>query len=452
MSDVVVVGAGLAGLWTAAAAAGAGARVVLLDRDEAPDRPSVRRGVPQGAQPHVLLHRGLRAGEELLPGLRSELLGAGAVPVDTGVLPWLGEHGWLAGHPSYDVVSLTRPLFEHLVRERVLGLPGVELRWGQHVEGLGRSSAGWRVRLGGGPDVTAALVVDATGRSSRLRSWLADLGVRTPEPQVVDARVGYATQLVAGGPDPRELPGVVLQATPESPVGGLALPVEGRRWLVSAVGFGDRRPPRDHEGFAAFIAALPDPALSALLGSGERLGEVAVHRQTANRRHRYARVPGWPEGLLAVGDALCCFDPVYGQGITVSACQALRLRSVLRSGLRPGTSAGTSAGTSRRLLRQFDRAVDFPWAVATGQDVRMPSSTGRQSLGQAVVSEWASRVGWQAVHGDRRAHQVLMGVYHLERSPVALLHPALVASVAVGRWLRAQHAAPRPAALQTLHA
>ena len=444
MSDVVVMGASLAGLWTAAAVASAGARVVLLDRDEAPDRPSVRRGVPQGAQPHVLLHRGLRAGEELLPGLRTELLEAGAVPVDTGVLPWLGEHGWLASHPSYDVVSLTRPLFEHRVRERVLGLPGVEVRWGQHVEGLGRSGADWRVRLAAGPDLSAALVVDATGRSSRLRHWLADLGVQTPEPQVVDARVGYATQLVAGGPDPRELPGVVLQATPESPVGGLALPVEGRRWLVSAVGFGDRRPPRDPEGFAAFIAALPDPALSALLRSGERLGDVAVHRQTANRRHRYARVPDWPDGLLAVGDALCCFDPVYGQGVTVSACQALRLRSVLLPGLRPGTT--------RRLLRQFDRIVDFPWAVATGQDVRMPSSTGRQSVAQALVSEWASRLGWQAVHGDRRAHQVLMGAYHLERSPLALLHPALVASVAVGRWSRRRHPAPRPGALRTLQA
>ena len=441
MSDVVVLGGSLAGLWTAAAAAGAGARVLILERDEAPDRPSVRRGVPQGAQPHVLLHRGLRAGEELLPGLRADLLAAGAVPVDTGCLPWLGEHGWLAAHPSYDVVSLTRPLFEHIVRGRVLALPGVELRWGQHVEGLARDGGAWRVRVAGGPAVPASLVVDATGRSSRLRTWLADLEVGTPEPWTVDARLGYATQLLAGGPDPRDLPGVVLQATPESPVGGLALPVEGGYWLVSAVGFGDRRPPRDAEGFAAFVAALPDPSLSALLGSGERVGEVAIHRHTANRRHRYARVSGWPEGLLAVGDALCCFDPVYGQGITVSACQALRLRSALRA----------VTGT-RRLLRQFDRAVDFPWAVAIGQDIRMPSSTGRQSVAQAAVSEWASRVGRRAVYGDRRAHQVLMGVYHLERSPLALLHPALVASVALARWGGEQHAAPRPGALRTLSA
>src|SRR3712207_2082572 len=106
MADVVVLGASLAGLWTAAGAAGAGASVLVLERDEVHGEPVPRPGVPQGAQPHVLLHRGLRDGEDLLPGLRDELLGTGAVRIDTGLLPWLGQHGWLPLEPSYDVVSL----------------------------------------------------------------------------------------------------------------------------------------------------------------------------------------------------------------------------------------------------------------------------------------------------------------------------------------------------------
>ncbi len=445
MTDVVVLGAGLAGLWAAAAAAGAGATVLVLERDRDPGGARARAGVPQGAQPHVFLHRGLRAAEELLPGLRADLLEAGGVSVDTGLLPWLGEHGWLPTRSSYDVVSLTRPLFEDVVRERVLRLPGVEVGWEVRVDGLSRGAGGWRVHVTGAHDLTAALVVDATGRSSRLRRWLEETGLRTPEPWTLDARMGYATQAVAGGPDPRDLPGVVVQATPESPVGGLALPVEGGRWLVSAVGFGDRRPPRDPDGFAAFLAALPDPALAAVLSAGRRVGEVALHRQTANRRHRYARVASWPEGLLALGDALCCFDPVYGQGVTVSACQALRLRTAL-------TGTGTAPGTAHRLLRAFDRIADFPWAVATGQDVRMPSSAGRQSVAQAAVSGWASAVGRRAVDGDPRAHEVMSGVYHLETSPLALVHPALVASVVQGRLRRTRTAAPRPEVLDVLTA
>src|SRR4051794_10444479 len=125
MTEVVVLGASLAGLWTAAAAAGAGARVLLVERDPAPAGPSPRAGVPQGAQPHVFLHRGLRAGDELLPGLRRDLSAAGGISVDTGRLPWLGEHGWLPAESSYEVVSLTRPLLEQVVRDRVLALPGV---------------------------------------------------------------------------------------------------------------------------------------------------------------------------------------------------------------------------------------------------------------------------------------------------------------------------------------
>ena len=439
-----MLGAGLAGLWAAAAAAGAGARVQVLERDPAPLTEAPRRGVPQGRQPHVLLHRGARAAEELLPGIRAEVLGAGGISVDTGRLPWLGEHGWLPDSPSYPVLSLSRPLLEALVRRRVMASPDVALHGGVRVVGLEPAGGRWRVQVGEGAGVTGDLVVDATGRGSQLRRWLTRLGVSTPEPVVVDARLGYATQLVVGGPDPDAFPGVVVQATPQSPVGGLALPVEGGRWLVSGVGFGDRRPPRDAGAFADFLAALPDPAVGAVLRSGRAVGEVAVHRQTGNRRHRYATVPDWPDGLLALGDALCCFDPVYGQGVTVSACQALRLRDAL--------AAGPTAGVATRLLREFDRVVDFPWAVAIGQDLQMPSSAGHQSLAQAAVSAWASLLAQRAVAGDRRAHRVLMGTYHLESSPTALLHPALIASVLRGRLQGVRARPPRPEVLAVLAA
>jgi 2-polyprenyl-6-methoxyphenol hydroxylase-like FAD-dependent oxidoreductase len=341
------------------------------------------------------------------------------------------------------VLSLTRPLFEHVVRNRVVAAPRVEVRWGSRVTGLRRDGDRWNVRVADGPDITADLVVDATGRTSRLRRWLAELDVVTPAPLTVDARLGYATQLVAGGPDPQGLPGVVLQATPQRPVGGVALPVEGRRWLVTAVGFGAHRPPRDRTGFEAFVAALPDPAVAAILHSGEAVGDIAVHRQTANQRQRYSRLTQWPDGLLAVGDALCCFDPIYGQGITVSACEALRLRAVL--------TAGLAAGAARRLLRDFDRIIDFPWAVAVGQDLRMPSTSERQSRAQAAMQAWATELWRRAVQGDRRVHQVLLQTYHLESRPLAMAHPDLIASVVRGRLTRTPLPAPRrPSVLEAL--
>jgi len=117
--EVVIIGASLAGLFAAAASAAAGARTVIIERDVLPDGPSPRKGVPQGRQPHVLLHRGLLAAEKLVPGIREGLIRHGAVPFDTGTMAWLGEYGWLPTWiPSYETVSATRPLLEHLLRQR----------------------------------------------------------------------------------------------------------------------------------------------------------------------------------------------------------------------------------------------------------------------------------------------------------------------------------------------
>src|SRR5689334_12071615 len=137
---VVVLGGSLAGLFAAAAAAAAGRHVTVLERDGEPQDMEPRSGVPQGRQAHALLYRGLIAMEELLPGVRQELIDAGAVPLDTGDVAWLGELGWSPiGKPAFEVVSATRPLLEHVVRRRVAALPRVDIRYGLRVDGLART-------------------------------------------------------------------------------------------------------------------------------------------------------------------------------------------------------------------------------------------------------------------------------------------------------------------------
>jgi flavin-dependent dehydrogenase len=440
---VIVVGASLAGLFSAAAAAGRGNSVTVLERDVLPDGPEIRPGVPQGGQPHVFLFRGLLALEELLSGSRQELLSAGAVPVDTGKLPWLAEHGWLpVEQRGFEVLSLTRPLFEYVIRRNVQRLAGVEIRSGSKVISLRRRDRHWEVGLADGSTVLTDVVVDASGRSSRLPVWLADAGVGAAPVSQVDSGVGYATRMYADVPSGFDAMGVVVQATPATLVGGIALPVERGRWLVTAVGCGEHRPPRDAAGFESFLQRLPDPALAELARHAEPVGDVAVHRQTGNSRHRYERVPEWPEGLLVVGDALCAFNPIYGQGITIAACEALLLRQALAAGLGPGYT--------RRLLRKFATVVSLPWAISTSEDLRYPTSSGRQSPPQALLGQWTQQLSRLAAHGDLRAHAVLARVYHLMGSPVLLFHPALGAA-ALRAWLTG-YGPPgaRPAALNAL--
>src|SRR5205823_12532798 len=129
----------LAGLFAAAASASAGAHTTIIERDVLPTEPSSRKGVPQDRQPHVLLHRGLLAAEELLPGLRDDLIRHGAVRFDSGAMPWLGEYGWLPTWiPSYELISATRPLLEHIVRQRIRALPNVVIHEGVKVSQLRR--------------------------------------------------------------------------------------------------------------------------------------------------------------------------------------------------------------------------------------------------------------------------------------------------------------------------
>ncbi|MDQ2880671.1 MAG: FAD-binding protein [Actinomycetota bacterium] len=440
---VVVVGASMAGLFAAAAAAGRGNSVTVLERDVLSGDPKPRAGVPQGEQPHVFLFRGLAALEDLLPGSRQDLLGAGAVPFDTGDLPWLAEYGWLpVGQRAFEVLSMTRPLFEQVIRRRVEALAGVQIRAGSKVISLRRGDHEWEVGLADGSTVLADLAVDASGRSSRLPVWLADAGVGKAPVSQVDSGVGYATRMYAAAPSEFDPPGVVIQQTPAALVGGIALPVEGGRWLVTAVGCGEHRPPRDADGFMSFLQRLPDPALADLASHAEPIGDVAVHRQTGNRRHHYEQISDWPEGLLVVGDALCAFNPIYGQGITVAACEALLLRQTL--------AAGLGSGYTRRLLREFATAVSLPWAMATSEDLRYPTSTGSQSWPQALLGRWTRQLSRLAAHGDLRAHAVLVRVYNLMGSPALLFQPALGAAALRAQLTGYGPASPRPAALDAL--
>ena len=422
---VVVIGASAAGLFAAAGAFGAGAEVTVLERDALTDEAQPRGGVPQGRQPHVFLYRGLLAAEQLLPGLRQDLLDAGAVVFDTADLAWLGAQGWTdRSGTSYQVFSTTRPLLEQIIRRRVEALAHVRIRSGAAAVGLRQSGAGWFVEIAERTEIRADLVIDASGRSSRLPHWLAhrfDGRLRTTE---IDAKVGYATRVYAGDADMGDIPGVVLQATVADPTGGIAIPVEGGRWLIGALGMGNSRPPRDVTGFNAFLAGLRDPALSGLARRLEPISDVMVHRQTANTRRHYEEQRDWPDGLLVMGDAFCAFDPIYGQGIAVAACEAVLLRDAIRRGLK--------IGDSRRLLAQFAETVALPWSIATGTDLRFSTSEQDPPRSSALPNWWTTSLVTLSTHGNVRAASTLGGVYHLMMPTRQLLHPALVRDVRPG--------------------
>jgi 2-polyprenyl-6-methoxyphenol hydroxylase-like FAD-dependent oxidoreductase len=222
------------------------------------------------------------------------------------------------------------------------------------------------------------------------------------------------------------------------------LPVEGERWLVTAVGLGDRRPPRDEAGFATFLAGLRDPAVADFVARTAPVGQISWHRRTANQRRRYERTRSWPGGLLVLGDALCAFNPIYGHGITVAALQAAALRTALQREQR--TRRGGS-GFEHRLLRRFARLAALPWSIATSEDLRYPTTRGRLNPVQAQFGRYSHGLDALASHGNPRARRSTAAVYHLMASPARLLHPALVAATARAALFGHGAPTPRPAVL-----
>lgn len=437
IDHVVVLGAGISGLATAAVVAEHAHAVTVVDRDRFADEAMPRPGAPQSRHVHTLLMRGLHELQVTLPGLDDRLVAAGARRLDWTQQRLRSAFGWV---PRFDSgllgVFCTRDLLELEVRRRVAATPNVTLVEG--TEAVGLRAAGGRVvgvmlrpkghaqdrRADGTTALAADLVIDATGRSSRAPDWLGALdGRRRPPETVVTSSLGYASRLCrmpAGFAEDWAL----LAVRPPRPDtrGGVLYPVEGGRWAVTLTGVGEQRPPHDEAGFLAFARDLPGDFGEALAAS-EPLTRIATYRRTDNRWRRWDRVRPWPDGLLVAGDALCCFNPVYGQGMSVALVQA----AILRAALTGGWSAASGGGG--RLQRALADAVRDPWALSTGEDFRNPDTVGERSAPTRAGHWYADRVVAATV-GDPVVYRRFLEVTHLLRSRRGLLTPAIVRRVA----------------------
>ncbi|WP_328657286.1 FAD-dependent monooxygenase [Streptomyces sp. NBC_00334] len=434
----VVVGAGLAGMLAAAVLARAGVEVVVVDRDELPDGPRPRRGLPQGRHAHLLMAGGLSAMEETVPGarLRAALLAAGAheVSLSSGMLA-LTPEGWLRRwrREGPTMLTCTRALLDWTVRAAVLGHTRVEVRRAAVVALAGSPERVRGVRVSG-PDgeavLDADLVVDASGRGTRIVPWLDGLGLSGVRTRTVDSGLVNASRLYRVPAGAERFPLTVVHADPYVSRPGrsaMVMPVEGGRWLVSCGGTRGGEPPADPEGFLRYTLDLPDPIVGRLVSGAEPLTDVRLSRSTSNVRHYVDKARKWPEGLVVLGDALGTFNPAYGQGMSVAAFGARVLaRELERAG---GPDA---PGLARRVLRGAARPVDAAWSVAVGQDVLYPGVRGgRPGVADRAVTAYTRRMT-RAATGSFAAASALWDVTSMRTPPTRVFHPAAVLAALTG--------------------
>lgn len=441
----MVIGASVAGLIAATILSRRYGRVSVLDRDRLPAAVAPRGGVPQGKHGHGLLASGAAALERLFPDLERELVAAGAVPGDV-----IGDVRWFQfGHykAKFDSglrgILLSRPLLEATLRRRVEALPNVTIADDTHVLALladpdCQRVVGVRTRRGQATSAIedASLVIDASGRASRSPEWLNQLGYAPPPESRVDVDLGYTTRWFRRRPDDLNGDcGAILAADPA--LGrrvGFMLAQEGERWIVTLAGWLGDHAPTDAAGFEEYARTLERADIYDVIKGAEPLSDAVAYVFPANLRRHYERLSRFPERFVVMGDAVCSFNPFYGQGMSVAALEGLLLEQCLAGGI---------ADLPRRFFLEARRIIDTPWMIAAGSDFAFEGVTGRKPAGTDATN-WYLRHVHRAAATDRIVCRAFFDVANLLKPATTLFSPRIVARVA-GRALFA----PAPRAART---
>ena len=449
----VVLGASMGGMLAARVLADFYETVSVVERDVLPDDPTNRRGVPQGRHVHALLRRGGQIIDELFPGILDELAAAGAPVLDDGDLSkvWMsvGGHQLVRVGTARDRQAMTvyvpsRPFLDCHIRRRLRAVPNVTILSGLDAAEMTSSADRNRVTgvrvvnrdNGTEQELTADLVVDAMGRGAHTPNLLESLGYDRPVEDQIFMRTCYVSQPLRIPPGTVEQM-VLVGAAPGRPTGMFLLGYENDTWIFTVFGMVGHEPPGDLAGMLSFAEDYAPAHVLAAIRAAEPIGEVIRHRMPCSQWRRYDKMRRFPDGLLVSGDAICSFDPIYGQGMTVAALEAMALRDCLLRGRR---------NLARRYFRAAAKSIGVAWRMGAGSDLAFPEVQGRRPLSMRVTNRLADWV-LTACESDAVIVEKFFRVNNLIDPPVRLMHPSFVSRVAAVNMRRRQgdHATPATA-------
>lgn len=430
----IVVGGGIGGLSAARAVADRFREVVILDRDELPDGVSPRPGVPQGKHPHGLLAGGLKALEELFPGFSDELRLAGAVPLNRGfdfLYEIAGLDPWPRiniDHPTY---ALTRPLLELTLRRRVARLSNIKVRGGCRVLNIIADAA-----TGAATDICyhtfegkletlhSDLIIDASGNGSITLEFLKASRCTPPDETCIGINMHYSSTLLDRA-DIRDNYKVayLLPDAPKDSRGGFLLPAEHGTYQLVLIGRGENVPPIKESEFRTYALKLRTPTIYNAIKNAKLLTEITPNSFKQSRWRHFSQVSDFPRGLLPIGDAICRFNPVYGQGMSSALRQASLLSELL------GRSNHDLLSTlPQDFLTEAENIVAEPWAMSAIPDLAYPDTTGVRPKDLEERLNFQKGLGRLAAR-DAGVLKLLSDVRNLLKPLKALDDPSIVSKV-----------------------
>jgi hypothetical protein len=206
---------------------------------------------------------------------------------------------------------------------------------------------------------------------------------------------------------------------------GIMLPLERDRWIMTLVGHRGHKPPGDWDGFLAHAQQLRTPTIYNAIKGAKRLGEVARFGFPASVRRHFDRLEKFPRGLLPFGDAICRFNPVYGQGMSVAAQEACLLREILQ---RRAKETDPLDGLASAFFAEAAPLIETPWALAAIPDYAVPETEGQRPDDLEQALEFGAGLA-QLAATDASVHKLWTEVLHLLKPQSALRDPDIVERV-----------------------
>jgi 2-polyprenyl-6-methoxyphenol hydroxylase-like FAD-dependent oxidoreductase len=422
----------MAGLTAAQAVSKHFGKVTVIERDTLPAEAAPRRGTPQCQHAHMLLAGGLQALQTLFPGFADDLAKADAVKIRNG-LDLRFERPGFDPFPrrdlGFDIFCMSRPLLEAVTRRRVQQSPNIEIRTRSRATALVASRDTMRVEAisyesedGTAATAEADLVVEASGRCGLTLQLLEDLSLPRPEETEIGIDQAYASTIVER---PQNLDAdwsgnILLPSAPTSSRGAFLFPIEQQRWLLSIGGNHGDAPPGDRDGFMDFVKSLRTSTIHDAVRDARPVTDIVRYQLPCSTRRHFERLEAFPEGLIVTGDALCRFNPVFGQGMSVAAQEAVILERLLAEDV-----------PMERLARDFFAAVQgplaTPWGVAV-TDFVYPATRGVRPADLAQRLQYGVALTKLAAQ-DADVHRLTAEVSQLLKPQAALREPALAARV-----------------------
>ena len=438
--QAIVIGASIAGLCAAAVLSEHFDRVTIIERDAYPEGASDhRKGVPQGRHTHILLRAGETILENIFPNIMDELRQKGARHFDaTEGLLWFHYGKWKKKHCSgFMVHQQSRPLLENQILKRLVNNPRItflrgyaakQLLWSQNkktVTGLMVEPTRATAQMGKqAKTLKSELIIDASGRASILTKWLQKAAYETPKETRVGMDLQYSSRVFQA--PITQIPTTqvnqtdwqafaVYPAPPQETRGGVLFKVEENKYILTLVGYIGDHPPKQNEGFLDFAKTLPVPDLYQQVKNLTPLSDVVIYRYPYARRLHFENIKQHPQGIVALGDAVCSFDPVFGQGMSVALQEVELLQQQLQSG----------KWQEKRFYQQVSKKLFLPWMLASMEDFRYPSVTGKRPVGLTMMQNYFKKIFLLSAKSEF-VYAQLMRVFHMDVSPFILFSPTIL--------------------------